>query len=64
MQGCSTGGRQGLMMAQRYPEQYDGILAAAPAINWSQLLVSMFLPPRTMMSLGKSSLPRPLEDNG
>lgn len=34
--GFSTGGRQALKLAQQFPKDFDGILAGAPAINWSK----------------------------
>lgn len=38
--GCSDGGREALMEAQRFPEDFDGILAGAPASDWSHLFTS------------------------
>ncbi|GGN03552.1 tannase [Lentzea pudingi] len=42
--GCSTGGRQGYLEAQKFPDDYDGILANAPAVNWSQFAVATLWP--------------------
>lgn len=51
--GCSTGGRQGLMEAQRFPEDYDAIIAGAPAANWAPLMaLSMVI----QTSLGEGKL--------
>jgi feruloyl esterase len=33
--GCSAGGRQAMMEAQRYPDDFDGIVAGSPGLDWS-----------------------------
>lgn len=38
--GCSDGGREALMEAQRYPADFDGLLVGAPANRWSQLFTA------------------------
>ncbi|ACS86086.1 tannase/feruloyl esterase family alpha/beta hydrolase [Musicola paradisiaca] len=42
--GFSTGGRQGLKLAQKYPRDFDGILAGAPAINWTKFITGELYP--------------------
>ncbi|MGH9666461.1 MAG: tannase/feruloyl esterase family alpha/beta hydrolase, partial [Bryobacteraceae bacterium] len=38
-QGCSTGGRQALILAQRFPADFDGIVAGAPVLNFTGTMV-------------------------
>ncbi|MFC0431777.1 tannase/feruloyl esterase family alpha/beta hydrolase [Kutzneria buriramensis] len=42
--GCSTGGRQGYAEAQRYPGDFNGINAGAPAVFWAQFAVATLWP--------------------
>lgn len=39
--GCSRGGGQAMMESQRYPKDFDGIVAGAPAFNWTGIAASM-----------------------
>jgi feruloyl esterase len=66
---CSNGGRQGLMEAQRFPADYNGIIAGAPANFWTHLMASAiwdlqatldnpasYIPSSKLPALGKAVL--------
>jgi feruloyl esterase len=50
--GCSRGGGQAMMEAQRYPNDFEGIVAGAPAFNWTGFAA-------TMVAIAKALYPDP-----
>ena len=67
--GCSDGGREALMEAQRYPDDFDGIIVGSPANFWTHLLVAAdwteqailddpasYIPPSLLPVLSKAAL--------
>ena len=55
--GCSDGGREALMEAQRYPEDFNGILAGAPANNWSHLFTGFVWNQQALLNTPASNIP-------
>jgi hypothetical protein len=55
-QGCSDGGREALMEAQRYPEDFVGIVAGAPANAWTRLMTAFAWDARAMSKTPQSML--------
>jgi feruloyl esterase len=55
--GCSTGGKQGLTEAQRFPADYDGIIAGAPANNWTRLMTGLLWAGRATLRDPASRIP-------
>ncbi len=60
--GCSTGGRQGLKLAQDYPDELDGWLVGAPGVNYGRFRLAQIWGQLAMKDLAgeTGNLPIPL----
>ena len=56
--GCSSGGKQGLKEAQKFPEDYDGIVAGAPANYWTHLVTQSLWVAQATLKDPASTIPR------
>lgn len=54
--GCSQGGHHGLMEAQRFPEDYDGIVAGSPVYNWTDEMVNQAWNARALQQIPAHAL--------
>jgi tannase/feruloyl esterase len=55
--GCSEGGREALTEAQRYPQDFHGIVAGAPAIHWDALQLRGAWDARALLTTPASYIP-------
>jgi feruloyl esterase len=55
--GCSNGGHEALMEAQRYPEDYDAIVAGAPANAWTHIMTGFLWNERALNETPDSQIP-------
>src|SRR5258707_10386047 len=55
--GCSDGGREALMEAQRFPEAFDGISAGAPADDWTHLFTGFIWNEQALFANPASTVP-------
>ena len=61
--GCSDGGREALMEAERYPEDFDGIIAGDPGHDWTHLMIAeLWTGAVSHLKSAETDLPQPKLD--
>lgn len=62
--GCDKGGQEGLALAQRYPEVFDGVMAGAPAISMPKAALAQVWRQQSVASLVRPGDPRMVPPGG